>query len=217
MNDLKFAFRMLMKNPGFTAVVVLTLALGIGANTAIFSAVDRLLVRPLCVERPGNLATVGFDAGGNLGEEFCYPIYRAYREANSCFTGLIAYRPLSLNVAADERAERIEGMVISGNYFSVLGVTPAVGRTFLPEEDQTPGTHPVAVISHRLWRQRFGGDSAVIGRTMNINAQTFSIIGVAPPEFTCIPPSRRRTGCQRAHSNRGIFFGCASWDGFAPD
>src|SRR5262245_34838168 len=143
--DLRYGLRMLVKNPGFTTIAVLTLALGIGANTAIFTLLDKVLIRSLPVEQPNQLVTFVEDAGG-APEYFSYPHYADLRDRNDVLSGLVAYfqRPFSLSDGS--QSERVIGQIVSGNYFAALGVRPALGRFFLPEEDHTPGTHPVVVI-----------------------------------------------------------------------
>jgi predicted permease len=182
--DLRYSARMLMKQPGFTIIAVVTLALGIGANTAIFSLVDRLLVRQLPVHEPERLVNVlGRDGKGGEDTSFSYPIYSDYRDQNDVFDGLLAFSETSLNMSDGGQAERLTGVLVSGNYFEVLGVTAALGRTFLPDEARTPGTHPVAVLSYGLWQRRFAADPAIVGRTMTLNTFNFTVIGIAPAEF----------------------------------
>jgi predicted permease len=184
--DLRYGARMLWKQPGFTLIVALTLSLGIGANGLIFSLVNALLLRPLPVEKPEELAAVytsDFSSGDFGGTS--YPDYVDFRDRNRVFTGLAAYlppQPLSLNI--DGANERMFGEIVSGNYFSTLGITPSLGRGFLAEEDRTPGERAVAVISHKLWQTRFGGDPATVGRSVNINGHPFTIVGVGPENFT---------------------------------
>jgi putative ABC transport system permease protein len=181
--DVRFGLRLLLKHRGMTLIAVLTLALGIGANTAIFTLLDKVLIRPLPVEQPDRLVAFVKDASGEPGV-FSYPMYAELRERNEVLSGLIAFfqRPLSLSDGT--QTERVVGQIVSGNYFEVLGVRPALGRFFLPEEDRTPGTHPVVVISHGLWRRRFGADPAVIGRAVDLNGYRHTVVGVAPSEFT---------------------------------
>jgi macrolide transport system ATP-binding/permease protein len=182
--DLRYGARMLWKRPGFTVVVSLTLALGIGANTAIFGVVDRLLVRLLPVNEPARLVNlIGRDEKGEEDTSFSYPIYKDYRDQNDVFDGLLAYSETTMNLNEGGQPERIMGVLVSGNYFDALGVTPALGRAFLPEEDRTPGAHPVAVVSYGLWRRRFGADPKLVGRAITLNTQSFTVIGVAPAEF----------------------------------
>src|SRR5215475_5884194 len=182
--DLRYGARMLWKRRGFTAVVSLTLALGIGANTAIFGVVDRLLVRLLPVNEPARLVNlIGHDEKGEEDTSFSYPIYKDYRDQNDVFDGLLAYSETAMNLNEGGQPERVMGVLVSGNYFDALGVTPALGRAFLPEEDRTPGAHPVAVVSYGLWRRRFGADPKLVGRVITLNTQSFTVIGVAPAEF----------------------------------
>ncbi|MCI0392116.1 MAG: ABC transporter permease [Acidobacteria bacterium] len=184
LQDLRFGARMLWKRPGFTAVVMLTLALGIGANTAIFGVVDRLLVRMLPVNEPERLVNLeGRDEKGDNDTSFSYPIYKDYRDQNDVFDGLLAYSENAMNLSEGGQPERIMGALVSGNYFDALGVTPALGRAFLPEEDRIPGTHPVAVVSYGLWQRRFGADPHLVGRAITLNTYRFTVIGVAPAEF----------------------------------
>jgi predicted permease len=184
LQDMRFGLRMLRKNPGFSFVAILTLALGIGANTAIFGVVDRLLVRTLPVNEPQQLVNLtGRDEKGGEDTSFSYPIYADYRDQNEVFAGLLAFSETPLNCSEGGSPERIQGVLVSGNFFDVLGVTPALGRTFLPEEDHTPGAHPVAVVSYGLWRRKFGADPKLVGRTITLNTHRFTVIGVAPAEF----------------------------------
>src|SRR5499433_2601088 len=150
--DLRYGVRVLSKYPGFTTIAVLTLSLGIGANTAIFTLLDKVLIRTLPVDRPHQLVTFVEDAGGAPGI-FSYPLYAELRDRNDVLSGLVAYwqRPFSLSDGS--QSERVIGQIVSGNYFTTLGVRPALGRFFLPEADLTPGTRPVVVISHGLWRR----------------------------------------------------------------
>ena len=179
--DLRFGARMLLQQPGFTAVAVLSLALGIGATTTVFSLMNAVLLRPLPVKDPDTLVNVN---KGTDMQTISYPDYLDYRSRNEVFTDLLAWSeaPLSLNL--NGQAEQAYGMVVSGNYFSTLGVQPALGRFFNAEEDRTPGAHPVAVLSFALWQSRFGGDPAVIGQSVKLNGHPFTIIGVAPKGFT---------------------------------
>jgi len=181
--DLRYGVRMLLKNPGFTMIAVLTLALGIGANTAIFTLLDKVLIRPLPVEQPHQLVTFVEDASGEPGD-FSYLRYAELRDRNEVLSGLVAYWQCPFSLSDGGQSERVIGQIVSGNYFDVLGVRPAVGRFFLPEEDRTPDTHPVVVISHGLWRRRFGADPAAPGKTVSLNGHRYTVIGVTPSEFT---------------------------------
>jgi predicted permease len=183
--DLRYGFRRLLKTPGFTLVAVVSLALGIGANTAIFSLVDTVLLRPLPVREPKQLVEVY----GTLHKGADYTIqshlnYKDYRDrSGDVLSGLLAYRFAAMSLSHNGANERVWGYLVSGNYFDVLGVQPALGRGFLPEEDQTAGSHPVAIISYGCWQSRFGGDPAIVGRAAAINNQQFTVVGVAPKGF----------------------------------
>src|SRR5262245_22883304 len=182
LHDIRYAARMLAKNPGFTLIAVSTVALGIGANTAIFTLLDKVLIRSLPVEQPHQLVTFVEDAGGTPGI-FSYPLYTELRDRKDVFSGVAAYVQNSFSLSDGSQGERVIGQIVSGNYFATLAVRPALGRFFLPEEDRTLGTHPVIVISHGLWRRRFGADPAVIGKTVSLNNYRYTVVGVAPSEF----------------------------------
>ncbi len=183
--DVRFGARSLGKKPGFTLVAVTILALGIGANTTIFSLVNAVLLRPLSgVKDPGQLvALVRTDENGRDLIVSSYPDYRDYRDRNTVFTGLLAHRTIPLSLSSGDFPERLWGAVVSGNYFSVLGIEAALGRGFLPEEDLAPSAHPVAVVSHGLWQRSFGSNPRIIGQTVSLNAHRFTIVGVAPADF----------------------------------
>ena len=184
LQDIRYGWRQLLKHPGFTALAILSMALGIGANTAIFSLVDTVLLRPLPVKEPSQLIAV--DGQLRNGIDFTlqsYPNYKDYRDRNTVFSGLLAYRFVVTSLSHNGVNERVWGFDVSGNYFDVLGVKPALGRGFLPEEDQTPGSHPVVILSHTSWQKRFAADPNIIGRTVLINTHPFTIVGVAPKGF----------------------------------
>ncbi len=182
--DLRHGARMMIKTPGFTLIAVMTLALGIGANTAIFSVVNATLLRPLPVKESERLVGLyrKIPQASNYNR-FSYPNYLDTRDRNQSFSGLAAYFFTPINLSGGGRTERAWGKIVSGNYFSVLGVEFVRGRAFLPEEDQTPGAHPVAVVSHGLWQRRFGGDPDLVGKTVTINGHGFTIVGIAPASF----------------------------------
>jgi macrolide transport system ATP-binding/permease protein len=176
----------MIKSPGFTAVAVIALALGIGANTAIFSLINALLLRPLSgVEEPARLVIVyTSDYSSSQYSTSSYPDYVDYREQNSVFSDLAAYvEDQAIHFSTGNEAERIRGTVVTGNYFSVLGVKPALGRLLLPEDNINPGAHPVSVLSYDFWQRRFNSDPTVIGKTFSLNNQTFTITGVAQEGF----------------------------------
>jgi predicted permease len=181
--DLRYGARTLLKTPGFLVVAVFSLALGIGANTSIFSFVNAVLLRPLPVADEARLVYVFSGTRTNPYNVTSYPDYVDYRDKNEVFNGLAAYSGISVSLNSNEQAEMISGLIVTGNYFDVLGVRASLGRTFLPEEDKTPGTHPVVIISHGLWQSHFAGDRAVVGRQLLLNGQPFTIVGVAPPDF----------------------------------
>ncbi len=184
MNDLRQAARMLLKSPGFTAVALLTLALGIGANTAIFSVVDKLIVRPLPVARPDRLVLLGTQYDGNkFFDDFNYPLYRDYQRGNAVFTQLTAIADRTVGLGDGGATERSRALLVSGNYFAMLGVEAAVGRTFAADEGVEVDDADVVVLSHGFWRRRYGSDPGVIGRRVTVNNQSFTIIGVAPRGF----------------------------------
>ncbi len=184
MTDLKFAFRQLLKHPGFTAVAVLTLALGIGANTAIFSVVDQLLARPLPVPNPERLALLGqARRDGPPDFEFNYPLFRDYQRQNTVFSQLSATATTAVGLGAGGTTERQQALLVSGNYFAMLGMNAALGRTFAPNEGVEIDDAAVVVLSHGLWQRSFGADPQIIGRSVNVNGRSFTVIGVAPREF----------------------------------
>jgi predicted permease len=182
--DLRYGARMLMKRPGFTLIAVISLALGVGANTAIFSVVNAYLLRPLPVEEPEALVglynKIPQDPNYN---RFSYPNYIDARNRNRVFESLAAYYFTPFNLSGGGQTERVNGKVVSGNYFSTLGVKMNRGRAFLPEEDRAPNANPVVVIGYGLWQRRFGGDPALVGKTITLNGQGFTVVGVAPPQF----------------------------------
>lgn len=183
--DLRYALRQVKKSPGFAAVAILTLAVGIGANTAIFRFVDALYLKPLPVSEPGRLVRIyAKGSSGHYGAGFSYPEFAALRDHNSSFSALSVETQIAqLHAVTGGASQEIRGQLVSGNYFSILGVQPALGRTFSPEEDAAPNRDAVAVISDRLWKAHFNRDPAVLGREIRINGFGFKVIGVASPEF----------------------------------
>ncbi len=182
--DIRFAARTLSKAPGFTAVAVLSMTLGIGANTAIFSLIDAVMWRMLPVKDPEHLLLLVHGQGAAFQSGFTYSQYKAMREQNRVLTDLAAYSPVRLNVSVDGNMQpTTEGLLVSGSYFTLLGVSPSAGRAILPEDDRVPNGHYVAMISYGYWKRRFGLSSSVVGRTLSLSGAPFTIIGVAPPEF----------------------------------
>ena len=192
--DIRHALRSLRKAPGFLAVVILTLGLGIGANASIFSLMDQILLRPLAVHDPGSLVLLdgpGAFMGRTQNEmTFSYPMYRDLRDRNEVFTGVVARFPLSLTAVWRGVSERADGDLVSGNYFEILGVRPALGRLFTAADDRMPGAHPIAVLGYGYWQRRFGGDPDILNQTMTINGHPLTIVGVADRKFTGIQVGR---------------------------
>ena len=187
--DLRFGVRMLLKSPGFTVVATLSLALGIGANTAIFTFINAVFFQSLNVREPDQVMEL-FTRDGKSSDAslsylpLSYPNFEDYRAQNGVFTDLVAYQNVRLNLSGDGgEPQQIQGLIVSGAYFDLLGVRAAHGRTFLPEEDRTPGAAPVAVLSHGLWQRRFGGDASVLGKQITLNNQSFTVVGIAPENF----------------------------------
>ncbi len=177
--DLRYGARMLAKQPGFSLIAILTLALGIGANSMLFSALQAMLLRPLPgISEANRLVQVGRTNNGNGFESVSFPDYRDYRDQNSTFLGLAAESEQEFHLGTDKSAERIKGALVTGNYFDVLGVKAAHGRLLQPAESEVEGANAVAVISARLWRKQFGGEP-VAGKTISLNANPYTIIGVA--------------------------------------
>jgi predicted permease len=193
LKDLQYAVRGLRRNPGFAAIVVISLALGIGANTAIFTLIDAVMLRSLPVRSPDELVSVGdasrptaFWTGGPMADVFSYPLYRRLRDENQVFTGLLASGKTGrIDVGtANGAAEEAYGRLVSDNYFEVLGISPVIGRAFSSQDDQRVGVESVVVISYDYWVNRFGRSFDIPGSTLRINGSPFTIIGVAPPHFS---------------------------------
>lgn len=184
-NDLRFGAKMLWKSKGVTIVAVISLAIGIGANSAIFSLVNSILLRPRPVSDPETLVLLYVSEGAEHPyQSTSYPSYLELRDRSDVFTGLAAYGIFQLKLASDNEVQEIWGEVVSGNYFDVLGVAAFKGRTFSPDEDLVPGRNPVAVIGHGLWQRRFNSDPELVGKTVTINEQQLTVVGIAPPQYT---------------------------------
>ncbi len=207
LNDLIFASRMIRKSPGFTAVVLLSLGLGIGANIAIFSVVDAVLLRPMpVVEEPDDLVLFGWvipagsddwpsgmavsgwlnrdESGRRTSSSFSFPTYERLRDGNEAFSHIFTFGQIyRLNVRVDGEAELTEGQYVSGSYYAGLGIRPHLGRLIIPS-DVSPEADPVAVLDHGFWQRRFGGDPEIVGRAVFLNGNPFTVIGVTPPGFT---------------------------------
>ena len=185
--DVKYAFRVFRKYPGFTTIVVLTLALGIGANTAIFSLMDQVMLRALPVRDPGELVLLdgpGPFRGRTFNDQtFSYPTYKDFRDRTEVFSGVIARFPMAMTIVWNGESERASGELVTGNYFEVLGVRPALGRVFNAADDRTPGAHQVAVLSYGFWARRFGSSPAVLNQTITVNGHPLTIVGVSAQGF----------------------------------
>lgn len=181
--DLKYGLRMLAKSPSFTAVALISLALGIGANSAIFSVVNTLFLRPLPIEEPARFVRISNRAENQMFPTFSYPNYKDLRDRNRVFSGLLAYRFAPINLSHDGVNEKLWAYLISGNYFRVLGLNPAAGRLITEDDDRLAGAHPVTVLSYDCWQRRFGAREDVLGKTVIVNGKGYKIIGVAPRGF----------------------------------
>jgi predicted permease len=182
--DIRFGLRTLRKSPGFAAIAVLTLALGIGANTTIFSWINSTLLNPIPgVSHTSNLASLMMGTDPTDPNVFSYPDYLDFRARNHSFSGLAAYNLRTVNLTGNGKPERIWGSLVSANYFDVLGLKPVLGRGFVLADGEKPGAAPYVVISYRLWATHFGADRGIVGRTINLNEHPYTIIGVTPPLF----------------------------------
>ena len=185
--DLKYTYRTLARAPGFTAVAVLTLALGIGANTAIFSLLDQVLLRLLPVKDPQQLVLLtmkGRHYGSNWGgNAISHPMFRDFRDHNQVFSDMFCRFPTSASLSFGQQSERVFVELVSGTYFSTLGVVPAMGRILTPEDDVVPSGHPFVVLNYNFWKTRFAGDPQVVGRTLNLNNYKMTVVGVAQAGF----------------------------------
>jgi putative ABC transport system permease protein len=192
LQDLRYALRQLRKSPGFTITVIATLALGIGANTAVFTLFDQALLRMLPVERPKELVRFQWSGafsgsmssfGGESTNYFSYPMYKDLRDQNQVFTGILAADRSQVGLSWHNQAENQDAEIVSGNYFQILGLKPAIGRLIAPQDDVAKNANPVAVLSYSYWRTRLGGAPDVVGQTILVNGHPFTILGVAPDSF----------------------------------
>lgn len=195
LQNVRYALRQLRKKPGFSLVAVLTLAVGIGANAAIFSLVDQVLLRRLPVTEPDRLVMLKFTGsdtghtssyGGDPGQYFSYPMYRDLRDQNSVFSAMLCMFPTQVGVQWRDAPSLANSELVSGNYFSVLGVKPAVGRLFMPQDSASHGSSPFVVLSYRYWTQHFASDPSVINQAILINGNPFTIVGVVQPGFNSV-------------------------------
>ncbi|MBA3439126.1 MAG: ABC transporter permease [Pyrinomonadaceae bacterium] len=185
--DLRFGVRMLRKKPGFTLIAIATLALGIGANTAIFSVVNALMLRPLPYRQPEQLVKVfqaqPDPAKGMLPSLWSYPRFEILRDQNKSFSDVAGFNQSPYNLSGTDAPERLHVEMVSASYFPLLGVEPVVGSAFTTEEDRMPGANLSAMLGYGLWQRRFGGDAQVIGKTIELDKKVFTVGGVLPPGF----------------------------------
>jgi predicted permease len=183
-HDLLYALRGFRNNPMFTAVAIASLALGIGLNTAIFNLVSAILLQPLPVRDAARLVSVFTSDPVNPGLLYCsYPNYQDYRDRNTVFSGLALYTPIQATLTGEKDSGEVLGQIVSGNYFDVLGIKPALGRFFLPQEDRISGAQAVVVIGYAFWTRKFAANPSAIGATLGLNNRPYTIIGVAPKSF----------------------------------
>jgi hypothetical protein len=190
--DFQFAIRGFRKSPVFSAVAVLSLALGIGANTAVFTLVDQLILRRLPVQDPDRLVWLvgeGRHYGSDMGSNpLSYPMFQDLSDGNQVFSGLMCRYRVNPSVMVGSETEVVGGELVSGNYFRVLGIQPASGRLFNADDDVPLGAHPYAVLSYTWWQSRFAGDPAAVGRTIRVNGTPVTIVGVAQAGFDGVEP-----------------------------
>jgi putative ABC transport system permease protein len=186
--DVQFALRVLRKSPGFTAIAILTLALGIGANTALFSVVNGVLLNPLPFQEPDQLVELYTKTPSFDQSSITYPNFLDWRENNRSFSSLSAFRSDNFNLTGSGEAERLHGHMISADFFSTLGLQPVLGRAFRPEEDQ-PGAAPVAILGDALWKRRFGSSPDILGKNVTLNGVSYAVVGVAQRTITGLSPS----------------------------
>ena len=196
LQDLRFALRQLRRSPAFAFTAILTLALGIGANTAIFSLIDQALLKSLPVRNPNSLVVLegtgkawegsASSHGGDSEAYFSYPMYKDLRDKNKVFDGLIATSPVAISITHNGDSQMTDSEIVSGNYFDLLGVQPALGRLFTQADDQQPGGDPVAVLSFDFWKNHLGSDPSVVGANVILNGQAYQVVGVAAPRFSSV-------------------------------
>jgi hypothetical protein len=175
--DVRYALRILRKSPGFTAAAVLSLALGIGINTAVFSLINAVLLRTLPVKNPEQLVVF------NHRNDISYPMYQDLRDGNTVLSGLLCRFTIPASMSAEGQTDRISAELVSGNYFQVLGVEALIGRALTPDDARVPGAQPVVVLSNAFWRRRFGSDPGVVGKTIRLNGHPMTVVGITPAGF----------------------------------
>src|SRR5437879_3741864 len=187
LRDLQYTFRTLARTPGFTAVAILTLALGIGANTAIFTLLDQVLLRLLPVKDPQGLVLLtmrGQHYGNNWGgNAISHPMFRDFQTHNEVFSEMFCRFSTSASLSFGQQAERVSAELVSGTYFTTLGIGPALGRLLTPEDDRLPSGHPVVVLNYAFWKSRFAADPTIIGKSLIVNDHKMTVVGVAQAGF----------------------------------
>jgi len=182
MQDVRYAIRMLAKNPGFTIIAVLTLALGIGANTAIFSVVNGVLLRPLPYPEPDRLVALSEKTANFESSSISYPNFLDWQRHNTSFSAMAAYRQDDLSLTGSGETERVRVGMVSHGFFEILGIRPVLGRLFAAEEDRL-GTGRVAIIAGGLWQRKFGSSPDIIGKTVTVNGDGYTVVGIIPRNF----------------------------------
>jgi hypothetical protein len=190
--DVQYGVRTLAKNPAFTLVAMATLALGIGANTAMFSLLDQVVLRPFPVSHPEKLVIVR-ETGNHYGNSYgantiSWPMFEDLRDNNQVFSGMFCRFAATVTIGYGDRPAQIPAELVSGSYFPVLGVGAALGRTIAPDDDAVPDSRPVVVLSYSFWRSYFNGDRTIVGRTIALNSNVMTVIGVAQPGFDGVEP-----------------------------
>src|SRR5215216_5155330 len=180
--DMRYGVRMLAKSRSLSAVAIIALMLGIGANTAIFSVVNAVLLRPLPYPEPERLIRIYEKSPQFDAMSISYPNFLDWQERNQSFEQMAAFRYDGFNLTGGDLPERIQGRFVSANFFSILGTRPALGRSFLPEEDK-PGGNPVVILSNGLWQRRYGRDPNLVGKSLTINGKDYTVVGILPTDF----------------------------------
>jgi putative ABC transport system permease protein len=186
--DLRYGARMLLKSPGLTLVAALSLALGIGANTTIYTLISAVFLQPIPIADPERVVAVYTTDEKNKGDlndfiQTSKPNFEDYRDRNQVFSGMAAHQFVTINLTGSGEPEQIAGQIVTGSFFDLLGVKPALGRVFLPEEDRTPGAAPVTVLSDGVFRRRFGSNQSIVGQSVKLNGRPYTVVGVMPPGF----------------------------------
>ena len=190
LQDLKYALRQLRRSPGFTGVAILTLALGIGANTAIFSVINGVLLNPLPFPQPGQLVAVHENKPNFEGGSISYPNFRDWQKDNRTFSAMAVARPNAFSLTGIGEAEQVNGEFVSSDFFPLLGVQPVMGRNFAPDEDQIGGP-PLALVSEGFWKRKLGSEPDVLGKSLTLDGRQYAIVGVIPESFHLLIPSFR--------------------------